>query len=1623
MLKKYGILAIAVIGCALSCVQKEEKGIERVTFQAVHADSPASKTVLQADGSVFWSTGDAINLFYGEGGAAKLTSANKDAAAQTTFTGTLDGMLPNGTDEFWAVYPYAAGNSFDGSAVTLTLPAEQTGVAGTFANNLFISLARSKDYTLQFYNLCGGIKFSVAQQGIQSVVFQGNDGEILAGQVQVAFDDNGKPAVKELVKGATELRLSAPEGGFEVGKWYYIVSLPDTLSAGYTMVFLDANSEVVAQRVTDTPVTIKRSVWGRLTNADEVVDPSNNYIYYTSTDGKVVEPTDGASFGSGVNIVSNTYENGQGVIQFDGPVTRIGEYAFRNASQDARLKTVVLPESCLTIGSYAFDYQSSLEEVQLPGGLQSIGSMAFYGCRALTGIEFPESLISLGDYIFCYCELLHEVTIPQSLETMQGGVFAACTGLTRFYGKFADATGRALINGGTLLAFAPSGLSTYTVPDGVTSIAEGVFSDFSNMAEIILPDGLQSIGMQAFSSCTGLTEMIIPESVTSIGNGAFRSCSNLTSVNIPLEMTTIPTELFSSCTSLPEITIPEGVTTIGGFAFSSCLALHSVIVPSAVQSVGRKAFGYATALESLVFESPNPPTGDEDMFIETNNCPIYVPAQSVDAYKAAEYWSNYADRIYPIGTAITASKYLTFTSEGLTVISIENVGGNAPVLYYSDDLDTWTQWEYDTLHVKSTRPIYICGDNSKGFSLTSSKYSTFTASGDPFGVSGDIMSLVNKDTDLLVIPNGSCFERLFLDCTLLTSAPTLPATSLANYCYYQLFSGCTSLTVAPELPATSVEYGCYNSMFSGCTSLIEAPALPATALSGLCYQEMFKDCTSLTVAPELPATTAVDHCYTGMFEGCTSLTTAPQLPATTLNTYCYQTMFDGCSSLAEAPELPATTLARGCYNMMFSNCSQLTMAPELPAATLVEWCYSQMFYECSSLNYVKCLATDISAENCVYWWLNGVATQGLFIKAGAMKDWPTGSGGIPNGWTVEDEVQPTNEIWYTSTTGEVIDPYDATVFGANLVSNTYENGKGIITFDGPVTGIGESAFLWTGNGNAYKLLSISLPETVTTIGSSAFFQCRYLTQISIPDGVTSIGYGAFLGCNTLPEIHLPTSLQTIGSEAFLNCSELTTLHIPDDVTSIGTGAFAACNNLSSFTGKYASADSRCLIVNNSLYAFAPFGLTTYTVPDGVVEIKNEAFRSHNGLEEVVFPEGLLRMGGAFTYCNGLKRVTIPSSVSNIYSVLIDQCTIEEGIYVMPVSPPTAPNGVPLFRDSNEFPIYVPAASLEDYKAAAGWSDFADRIFAMSEGAQPNNEIWYTSTTGEAVIPADNAYFGADLVSNTYENGKGVITFDGDVTTIGDDAFWTSNQEPGTLKTISLPESCTSIGMSAFQFQSAIEEFGFPETLQSIGALAFYGCTALPSVSLYNTLTEIGDFAFGACDSLKQVAIPHTVQVMGNSVFAECKSLERFDGKYADETGRALINGNKLLAIAPAGLTTYTIPDGVTIIGGSVFKACANFLEINIPEGVTQINMVAFDGCTGLSSITIPSSMQSLGGNAFSNCTGLESIFVMATNPPAGGNNMFDSTNECPIFVPSQSLADYQAATYWNLYSERIQGMQ
>ena len=293
--------------------------------------------------------------------------------------------------------------------------------------------------------------------------------------------------------------------------------------------------------------------------------------------------------------------------------------------------------------------------------------------------------------------------------------------------------------------------------------------------------------------------------------------------------------------------------------------------------------------------------------------------------------------------------YLRFKAVETTDIAF-NINGtltNIPILYYSLDKTTWTQYVFGTnISLNIGDKCYWKGDNNS-FSESNWIYIGFSSTGKVYA-NGNIMSLLDSTCESLTIPTNSCFRKLFYDSKIL-SCPELPATTLANNCYQSMFSGCNLLTTPPKLPAMTLVSDCYSYMFNNCASLEVAPDLQATTLAENCYYGMFSY-SGLIETPKLPAMTLANECYREMFNNCKSLVKVNELPATTLANYCYYSMFMECTSLTMIPDvLPAIVMKESCYSWMFYGCTSLRKMPNILATTLAINCFRVMFGECSSI--------------------------------------------------------------------------------------------------------------------------------------------------------------------------------------------------------------------------------------------------------------------------------------------------------------------------------------------------------------------------------------------------------------------------------------------------------------------------------------------------------------------------------------------------------------------------------------------------------------------------------------------------------------------------------------------------
>ena len=289
-----------------------------------------------------------------------------------------------------------------------------------------------------------------------------------------------------------------------------------------------------------------------------------------------------------------------------------------------------------------------------------------------------------------------------------------------------------------------------------------------------------------------------------------------------------------------------------------------------------------------------------------------------------------------------------------------------------------------------------------------------------------------------------------------------------------------------------------------------------------------------------------------------------------------------------------------------------------------------------------------------------------------------------------------------------------------------------------------------------------------------------------------------------------------------------------------------------------------------------------------------------------------------------------------------------------------------------------------------WNDESDNTGDAEEEVVkiPNNQIWYTSINGSVIEPYDINVFGANIVSNVYEEGKGIITFDADITTIGKYAFLTKY----SLESIIIPNSVIAIEYEAFGDCESLASVIIPNGVTKIGDLSFWECKSLKSITIPNSVTTIGNDAFRDCHSLAKVIIPNSVTTIGNYAFSNCKSL-----------------------------TDITIPNSVTTIGKQTFGWCLSLSNVIIPNSVTKIGDSAFWGCESLKSITIPNNVTTIGDYAFCSCYSLAKVVIKKIIPPTIYSYTFSNNSKnIKFYVPTESLEDYKKADYWkdlNLMSE------
>ena len=306
--------------------------------------------------------------------------------------------------------------------------------------------------------------------------------------------------------------------------------------------------------------------------------------------------------------------------------------------------------------------------------------------------------------------------------------------------------------------------------------------------------------------------------------------------------------------------------------------------------------------------------------------------------------------------------------------------------------------------------------------------------------------------------------------------------------------------------------------------------------------------------------------------------------------------------------------------------------------------------------------------------------------------------------------------------------------------------------------------------------------------------------------------------------------------------------------------------------------------------------------------------------------------------------------------------------------------------SNYITVFETESQYEEFKSS---SEFVKPNFNMTtEGKiftyiprKSNNSIIRYQASSQVSFKTDA--FNANVSSHPFSDGNGMIVFDGDITTIGANAF----SGCANMTNISIPSTVTTIGEHAFYGCTSLTSINTPNTVTSIGSGAFQGCSSMEQATLSSQITRIESYTFYGCSSLKNVNIPSNVTYIGEHAFDGCGSLEKVE-----------------------------LNDGITSIGNAAFKGCGSLTSLEIPSSVTTIGADTFNGCNGLTSIELHSGITSIGNNAFSGCSNAEKVVVKSTTPPQIGSGVFGDENY-PIYVPTESYDLYVSS--WPQYADRL----
>ncbi|MBO4697961.1 MAG: leucine-rich repeat protein, partial [Lachnospiraceae bacterium] len=936
-----------------------------------------------------------------------------------------------------------------------------------------------------------------------------------------------------------------------------------------------------------------------------------------------------------------------GTAYFDGGTATAQTY-YASAKSPSAESVYYIPTSLQSVtvsGGYipfgAFYNCANLTSVAIGNGVTQIGGKAFYGCSGINKVYYLGEVAEWCDIIFD-----EEDSNPIKLAVW-------------FY--FGDTF---LINGDTFLI-------DLEIPEGVTQINDYAFAGYCRLRTVSIPDSVTTIGVRAFYGCYNIEAVTIGAGITSIGASAFEGCDymrvtyysgnrddwfgitfgnayanplsgshllmidnhEVTYVGVPENVTEINDFAFYGCTSIRHITIHRKVTSIGNDAFTGCSSIELALIPAfaikylpkaklhsvwiSCGEIEKKAFAGCAELTTIEIQKNVTAIGESAF----KDCPKLTSVE----------WNT--TNLSYVGSATNpifsgCSKLTTVTfgddAEIIPAYAFYGCTGLTSVTISDSVTGIGTQAFAGCISLASiTIPDSVTRIGSWAFSGCT-----------------DLTSITIPDSVTTIE------QYAFRSCTGLTSVTIgNSVTSINSYAFYE----CYKLIEVHNLSALNITGGESGNGYVGYYAkhvFTDGESYLHTYNNVFLFYDDGTDVYLISYSGSHQLYLPNDFngkrfaIYQYAFYNCSGLTSVTiGNGVTSIGQYA----FSGCSGLTSVIwNATNCTLAGSASNPIFSDCLNLTT---VTFGDNVETIPAYAFYGCLGLTSVT-IGNSVTSINSYafyecYKLIEVHNLSALNIKAGE-----SGNGYV--GYYAK-HVYKNGESFLSR-------QYDCLFYddGNEVFLISYLGCETELTlpnrFKGKDYAIYRYAFC-----KRSELTSVIIPDSVTSIGTCAFYYCSTLTSVTIGNSVTSIEYGAFYYCSKLTSVTIGNSVTSIGSGAFYNCSKLTSITIPDSVTSIENDAFYRCSKLTSvyYTGDIAgwcgitfgSYYGNPLYYAHSLYINNEL-VTELVIPDDVASIGQYAFYYCTGLTAVTIGNGVTSIGNhAFQNCSGLTSVTIPDGVT------------------------------------------------------------------------------------------------------------------------------------------------------------------------------------------------------------------------------------------------------------------------------------------------------------------------------------------------------------------------------------------